>query len=148
VGSNNGGGFSLLELIITLSLASVVAAIALPNWTRLRPSYQLGSSARQVQSELHYIKMRAVAENIGFDLVYREGASEYTVERDEKPLTKKALPEGIVIAKSGTVSFSPRGTAAGNRVRLRNRLGGCEQVVVSSTGRVRICKPSSCTSDC
>jgi prepilin-type N-terminal cleavage/methylation domain-containing protein len=145
---DDNDGFTLLELIIGLSLMAIVAATALPNWTRLLPSYQLDSSTRQLQSELHHIKMRAVAENIVFEMIYREGASDYMIGRDEKPLVKIPLPDGIVIAKSGAVHFSPRGTAGGNRVRLRNLNGLCKQVVVSSTGRVRICRPSSCETDC
>jgi prepilin-type N-terminal cleavage/methylation domain-containing protein len=145
---DNRDGFSLIELIVALSLMAIVAAIALPTWTGLLPSYQLNSSTRQLQSELHFIKMRAVSENIGFELIYRAGAAEYIIERDETPLVKKSLPDGILISKAGTVSFSPRGTAGANRVRLRNNAGQCEHVVVSSTGRVRICKPSSCALDC
>jgi hypothetical protein len=33
-------------------------------------------------------------------------------------------------------------------MRLRNSAGMCKQVVVSPTGRVRICKPSDCNGDC
>jgi prepilin-type N-terminal cleavage/methylation domain-containing protein len=148
VDAGNREGFSLIELIIALSLMAIVTAIALPTWTRLRPLYQLNSSIRQLQSELHHIKMRAVSENIGFELVYREGAAEYFIERGEKAFATRSLPDGVVISKAGIVSFSPRGTATGNRVRLRNSAGLCEHVVVSSTGRVRICKPRSCALDC
>ena len=53
-------GFSVLELVVALALAGILAAIALPGWSRLLPAYQLDGSVRQVQSELHSIKMRAV----------------------------------------------------------------------------------------
>jgi type IV fimbrial biogenesis protein FimT len=142
------GGFSLLELVVALALLGVIAAIALPNWSRLVPSYRLNSSARQVQSELHHLKMRAVAENVSFQLAYLQGASAYTVQKELKSMVTKPLPEGVIITKAGTVSFSPRGTAAGNRVRLRTADGLCKQVVVSPTGRVRICRPGDCLGDC
>jgi general secretion pathway protein H len=148
VDAGNRNGFSLVELIIVLSLMATLAAIALPAWTRLRPSYELNSSIRQLQSELHDIKMRAVAESVGFELIYAEGVGEYIIERDDKAFAKRSLPQGVLISKAGSVSFSPRGTAAGNRMRLRNTAGLCEHVVVSSTGRVRTCKPSSCALDC
>ena len=60
------GGFSTIELIAVMAVMGIVAAIAAPNWTSLLPNYQLNNSTRQVQSELHSIKMRAAAENIGF----------------------------------------------------------------------------------
>lgn len=141
-------GFSLLEIMVALAVMGIVAAIALPSWSRLLPSYRLNGAARQIQSELHHIRMRAAAENISFQLTYLDGASAYTIQKDLKTVVDKPLPEGVVISKAGTISFSPRGTAAGNRVRLRASDGLCRQVVASATGRVRICTPDDCSEDC
>jgi prepilin-type N-terminal cleavage/methylation domain-containing protein len=148
MGINNGHGFSIIEMAATLVLVGIVTAIAIPHWGKLLPAYQLDSSTRQLQSELHSIKMRAASENVPFQMQYLEGAVEYAVQRDTATLARKPLPEGIVITKAGIVSFSPRGTAGGNRIRLRNSEGLCKQVVVSATGRVRICKPTACAADC
>ena len=141
-------GYSLIELVVTMALLGIMVAIALPNWNRLIPSYELDGSVRQVQSELHNIKMRAAAENAPFQLLYSAGAAAYTIRRDSVVLITKPLPAGVIATHAGTISFSPRGTASGNRIRLRNSQGMCKQVVVSPTGRVRICKPSDCNEDC
>jgi type IV fimbrial biogenesis protein FimT len=140
--------FSVVELMVSLAVMGILAAIAIPQWGLLLPTYELDSSTRQLQSELHYIKMRAASENVGFQLMYLAGVSEYVIQRDTEELNRKRLGQGIVITKAGTISFSPRGTAGANRVRLRNGAGLCKQVVVSATGRVRVCKPNSCSEDC
>jgi type IV fimbrial biogenesis protein FimT len=144
----NSNGFSMIELIVALAVMGIVAAIALPNWNSLLPGYALNNSTRQIQSELHNIKMRAAAENVGFQFAYLQGASGYAIQRDSTTLVNKPLAEGTTITKEGTISFSPRGTAGANRVRLRNTAGACRQVIVSPTGRVRICTPNSCAEDC
>ena len=94
-------GFSVLELVVVLALVGILAAIALPGWSRLLPSYQLDGSVRQVQSELHGIKMRAVSVNTAFQLAYLADASQYMIQSDGKVLATKPLPEGIVITKAG-----------------------------------------------
>jgi prepilin-type N-terminal cleavage/methylation domain-containing protein len=146
--SKSRHGYSLIELVVAVTLAGILAAIALPSWNKLLPSYQLDSSARQFQSELHNIKMRAATENVGFQLVYANGAAAYTIQRDSAVLVTKPLPAGVIVTSAGTISFSPRGTASANRIRLQSSDGMCKQIVVSPTGRVRICKPSDCSADC
>lgn len=141
-------GFSTIELLAVVALMGIIAAIALPSWRRLFPSYALNNSTRQIQSELHHLKMRAVAENIGFELGFQLGANQYTISRDSQVLTTKPIAEGTHITKAGTITFSPRGTAGANRVRLANLDGKCRHIVVSATGRVRVCTPNSCSLDC
>jgi Tfp pilus assembly protein FimT len=146
--TNTRDGFSTIELVTGVAVMGIIAAIALPNWRSLFPSYALNNSTRQVQSELHHLKLRAAAENVGFQLAYLQGASGYTIQRDSNALVTKPLADGTTITKAGTISFSPRGTAGANRVRLSNTDGKCRQIVVSATGRVRVCTPSSCSLDC
>lgn len=144
----NKHGFSLFELIAAVALAGILATIAIPNWNKLLPAYQLDSSARQIHSELYSIKMRAAAENVGFQLVYSDEAAVYSVKRDSAVLVTKPLPAGVIVTNTGVISFSPRGTASANRIRLRSSDGTCKHVVVSPTGRVRICKPNDCNGEC
>jgi len=146
--TDTGGGFSTIELLAGVALMGIIAAIALPDWRGLFPTYALNNSTRQIQSELHHLKMRAVAENVGFQLAYAQGANSYTIQRDSKVLVTKPLAEGTTITKAGMVSFTPRGTADADRVRLNNANGHCRQIVVSGTGRIRVCTPSDCNSTC
>ena len=148
MGVINIRGFSAVELITAVALIGIVAAIALPSWMSLSPTYSLNNSVRQIQSELHSIKMRAAAEGVPFQMAYSQGGTVYTIKRAAQTITTKPIAEGTMIQKDGLISFSPQGTAGGNRVRLRNGAGICKQIVVSATGRVRICAPPSCAEDC
>lgn len=146
--SSHRAGYSVIEILGAMVVMAIVAAIALPAWNRLLPSQHLDSSVRQVQSELQNIKMRAAAENLGFQLEYLAGASAYAIQREGKVVAIKPLPEGVKISKAGVIFFSPRGTAGGNRIRLHSPDGLCKHVVVSATGRIRMCRPTDCAGDC
>ncbi|HWH76494.1 MAG TPA: GspH/FimT family pseudopilin [Candidatus Binatus sp.] len=146
--TNSAVGFSTIELLTGFAVFGIVTAIALPGWRSWFPTYALNNAARQLQSELHHIKMRAAAENISFQLAYSQGANAYSIQRDSKTLVTKPLSDGTTITKSGNIAFSPRGTASANRVRVSNVDGKCRQIVVSATGRIRSCPSNSCLVDC
>ena len=56
-------GFSILELVVTLSLASILAGISVLSHNALRPRLNLGMATRQVVMDLQVTRMRAVAHN-------------------------------------------------------------------------------------
>lgn len=151
-----GCGFTLVEIVVALSLFSILLAIAIPQWGTLLPTFRLNSAARQIQSELNRVKARAVSENTNFRLVFL--AASYSIERDngtgyETTGEGKPLPEGIDVRSTttSTLGFTARGTATpgtGGTVKLCNIKEAGKNVVVSSTGRIRICKPGSCNGTC
>lgn len=148
-------GFTIMEILVVLAIFGLMAAIAIPTWIILLPTYALNSAARQVQSELHRIKMQAIAENVTFRLAFSDTADNYTVERIAGTTTTqqgtKPLPEQIDVRNSITLGFTSRGTATpggGGTIKLCNSNGAGRNVVLSSTGRVRVCRTTACDGTC
>ncbi len=149
-------GFTLLEVLVALALVTILAAFSIPRWGTLLPTYRLRSAARQLRSNLSRIKMRAVSETARFRLVFL--ASKFSVERHDgttyQPIGEdRSLPKGIDIRSTtrSSLGFTPRGTATpgtGGTVKLCNSKDSGANVVVSSTGRIRICVPNSCNGTC
>lgn len=152
--------FTLLEIIVALAVFSILAAIAIPTWSTLLPVYALNSAARQVQSELHKVKSRAISEYTRFRLVF--STASYKIQKDYSTNgsdyrdtgENKPLAEGIDIrnaTQTPTLGFTARGMATpggGGTVKLCNSKEGGQNIVVSSTGRIRICQPSGCNGTC
>jgi len=139
------GGFTLTEIIVALAIIAILTAIAIPNWSTLLPTYALNSAARQVQSELHRLKSRAVAENANFRLVF--SGSTYTIEKDSGGYAPTGnsgtLPDGITLADASatTVGFTSRGTSIDSSektITLCNVKNSGKNVVLTDLGRIRI----------
>lgn len=140
-------GFSLLELIITLSLASILAGISVLSHRALRPSLDLGTATRQVVMDLKVARMRAVSSNVNHRVVFREGGNTYQSQYKNgsgylDDGVGIALPRGIVIAactaKDAAISFRPRGNASSfGTVIIRNANGDVRHIIVDIAGQVR-----------
>lgn len=144
-------GFTLIEIVFVLTIFAVLAAIALPNWGTLVPDYNLRGAARQVQSELHRIKSRAVSDNVSYQLVSSQTGDNYTIKRAGATEVIKSLPDGVDIRNSTTITFSSRGTATFTpdaTVYLCNSKGTGYNIEVNATGRIRLCAPSACNGAC
>jgi prepilin-type N-terminal cleavage/methylation domain-containing protein len=56
-------GFTLVELMVTLTVIAIVAALAAPSLIMLAPDMALRSAARDLYAKLHEAKMRAIKES-------------------------------------------------------------------------------------
>jgi prepilin-type N-terminal cleavage/methylation domain-containing protein len=141
-------GFSILELVVTLALASVLAGIGVLSHQALRPALNLSMAVRQVVMDLQVSRMRAVTHNTNQRILFASGSTNYLLQRrrggayedDGSPVT---LPQGITIvdctAKDSAISFRPRGNAASfGTLTMRNGKGDVRQVIVDIAGQVRV----------
>jgi prepilin-type N-terminal cleavage/methylation domain-containing protein len=141
-------GFSLLELVVVLSLASILAGIGVLSHQAMRPALDLSAAARQVVMDLKVTRMRAAAENVNHRIVFSAGAETYQVQRKAGSGYANIgvpvpLPRGIVVvdcnANGGAIGFRPRGNAATfGTVTIGNEKGDVRLVIVDIAGQVRV----------
>src|SRR5574343_188631 len=56
-------GFTLLELIVTIAIASILVGLAIPTFTDLIKSSELTTTNNQVVTELNYARHEAIKHN-------------------------------------------------------------------------------------
>lgn len=143
-------GFTVIELLVTIGVAAVVMATAVPAFMSLLPTINLSSAARQVGIDLQSARVKAVSQSVRYRLSFVgaiPGATTYVVQNDSGGafVTQTgpfALPPGISVSAltpSSSSVFQPRGTVnAPSTITLRNGNGQTRAVQVTLVGRVSI----------
>jgi prepilin-type N-terminal cleavage/methylation domain-containing protein len=133
-------GFTLGEMLTTLGLFGILAAIAMPNFTSALPGLRLADAARQIATDLQQIRMKAIAQSIPYQATF--SATTYLLQKCNGGCTADsgniALPIGITATASAAPQFFSRGTAsAGVTITLSNG-ATTKYVCVKAVGRVNI----------
>ena len=136
----NNGGFTLMELLAAIGVASILMAIAIPSFLSTLPGLRLTDAARQVATDLQQIRMKAIAQNIPYQISF--STSTYVLQKCNGSCTNDsgniALPEGITVTASAAPQFQPRGTAAADATITLSNGSSSTRVCVKTVGRVNI----------
>ena len=107
-------GFTLVELMVTISIFSILAAIAVPAYTSWIPRYQLQLAARDIFSNMQLAKLDAIKRNGSCTvLTNNPAADEYTVtlSSGDKIVKLSDYYKDIKFgnAPAGSITFDSRG---------------------------------------
>ncbi len=142
-------GFTLLELIATITIICIMILMIIPNLFHLVDSLVLESAQAKLAQDIRLVKMHAIAteRNISVIFPYAGADNAYIINCPQRGNVEVKLPEGIefstVRGGQGTFSprivFSPDGTPwGGATIGLANRKGESRYVIVAAvSGRVR-----------
>jgi len=130
----------MAELMVTLALLAVMAAIAVPSFLSAQPGLRLNGGAREVLGKLMWARSKAVEQNSTYvvtfptdhTLLITSGAWSQTIDL-------QADYSGITLSKSGSdPTFNGRGTASGSTTITISNGSSSRTVTVRPTGNVKI----------
>jgi prepilin-type N-terminal cleavage/methylation domain-containing protein len=145
----NKKGVTLIELIVVLVIIAIGAILTIPNMGPWIQSYRLRGATRDITSNLRVAQMKAVSNNLNYQVSFDVGARTYILRRNSGGLwvdegTAQTLPTGISIGTNfgNTLTFNPNSsTTPGitSDITLQNTKGTQRIIrVLSSTGRITI----------
>ena len=102
-------GFTLIELMITVVLLTIVATVAVPNFTRFIQNNQVQAKADELKSLLQYARGQAVTRRKAYEIVFSKtgvkvSSSDRGVERtlglnDTKVEANIVIPLGLSVVQ-------------------------------------------------
>jgi len=136
----NRAGFTVAELMTTVAVMGILTAAAVPMFLNTLPGLRLSDAARQVATDLQQLRMKAIAQNIPYQITF--STSTYVLQRCSGACTNDSgnivLPEGITVTASAAPQFQPRGTAAASATITLSNGSAQKWVCVKTVGRVNI----------
>lgn len=144
----NRSGFTLIELIVTISVFAILASIATPNILSWMSSARVSSASRQVMSVIQDARMHAIKENSRTRIEFPAAGNSYVTRKWNRGtntwnVQTHDLPPRVSLTSAfgnGTVlAFGSNGlpNQAGNVVLTNNR-GTTLRVLVNIMGNCRI----------
>lgn len=138
-------GFTLVELLIAIAIAAILAAIAIPHTGTIVNTYRLNGAARVVWSDLQNAKMTAIKTNQSITVTFDNTTTHsYPRPNDPRGLFTRNLANdypGVTISYTGgsSMSFNSRGMVpVGDVGTVRVMLAGrTKQITIAWTGRIQ-----------
>lgn len=147
----NRKGLTLTEVVVTLSILGIMAAISVPSYISWLPRHRLQTSTRQIYDDLNLAKIRAVKNNTDACITFNTVAETYTVFLDPDGSSSwtagdtmikdnVTLENGVDITAANTCGFNNRGLFAAGpiQVRLTNPTGLVMGVDVNVAGGISV----------
>jgi Tfp pilus assembly protein FimT len=147
-------GITVMEILIVLVVAAILAAAATPLILRTIESYRVRSAAWEVAGDLRLARQRAVSTQVRHRFCISNCGSPvptggYLVEREGTPwtadLVRADLPNGVALLPTtltdGKLTFEAKGGVSGAAgcIDVTNGTGGYK-VATATSGRVRVDK--------
>ena len=132
------GGFSFAEVVVTLSMAGVLATIGALSLGSLSAAFSLDTGSRTVAMGLSQARVFAISR--GRTITVTFGSSGFVVNDTQlnQALMHGEVPPPLTMTANGVAAFSPLGTVSMPVVVTLDRAGETRLVRVGFTGEVEI----------
>jgi prepilin-type N-terminal cleavage/methylation domain-containing protein len=142
VGRNHG--FTLGEVVVALSIASIVASLALPASGKLLNQYRLSSAVSQLKMEVARARMQAIGQHRYVRLKKTSAGFIREVSSDNVNFTQNggasATPQGVTVTfgSGGGPKFNRQGLTSSISYAVVSNPQGYKVVSVNVLGRVDV----------
>lgn len=131
------GGFSLIEVVVTVALIGLLMTLAFTRWQGYTAHQRLRYGTAQAATDLRNALERARSERTPYTVSFTSGVSTYPIARGSGGFQENTrLPDGVTAASSVTVTFSAFGKPDASRTVTIQNSAGTRTITVSAAGGI------------
>ena len=142
--SRRANGFTVAELVVTVSLLAIVSAIAYPNFQGMAANSNIKTAARDLVADFNALRARAMAESAPLSVTFDLATNRYSFPGLGAGKSPADISRDIVITQAvfgggTTVNFMTRGALSPpGTVILTNRRGSTATITCNLSGRIHV----------
>ncbi len=140
-------GFTLIDLLIAISIVGIVSAIAVPLLDNILPIYRLNHATRALVSDLQYAKMKAVSQKRNIKVLFDIKNNSYKMQYKDQGIWTDLTGEsarslsnaGVYLAAaSNNPVFSAQGLVCPTATAQIRNSRGAREIKISICGRIKV----------
>ena len=139
-------GLTLAELLVTVAIIALVAAITVPFYQIVTMNLDLSAASRDLASDLRYAQQLSVTTQVNYQVIFSVTGESYYIRNTSSTATvksRKIKPPITILAvtdlPNNTVTFNSIGAATSTgTVTLGNPTGRSTTIIIEPSGYVEI----------
>ncbi len=137
-------GFTLFELMMLISVITIITTMAVPQLRQSMADYRLVASANLLAVELNSGRAMAISRasvhEVTLDTISNSVQITDLNDANNAPRMEKLLDPGISFSSvpTTTILFYGRGLARGETIEIQNEYGVSKSITVTASGKVTI----------
>lgn len=147
--NKNQRGFTLIELLMSMVVAVILTAIAIPLVNGLLAQYRMRSSVSSITGVINSTRYKAIYQGYPYAVTFSKANGTYQLSSKVPPATSFSNVGGAVpfqladmsIDQDNTFTFSPSGVVNSSVGALQVKLsykGKTDTITVSSYGNIKV----------
>ena len=136
-------GFSLIEVILSLSILGFLVYMASTSFLNLAPKYRLQKAVWEINSRLNYARYKALFEGLKVRIKFNSSGYALEIYEEEKErwkLEEKHLLEGVSLQANNSPTFHPGGIVSSLASIYISNSWAKYKITIAISGRVKISK--------
>jgi prepilin-type N-terminal cleavage/methylation domain-containing protein len=134
-------GFTLIELVISLSLLGILVGMMAVSLLHQSPKYRLKKAVWEIHSRLNYARYKAIYKGEKYRVSFEPNG--YTIEKFSASEGQWkndlwSLCEGVLIESTNSPIFHPRGTVSSLASIMISNSWGKYKISLAISGRIKI----------